>query len=150
MKITELQMDTHRLDEMYAFYTTTLGFDVLDVGTDFFAVQIGFTRLTFRKTSSDVTPFYHFAFNVPSNLLSDSMVWLAEKGILLLNSGGETLIDQGPFWNAHSCYFHDPAGNIAVFVARHSLTDSNSTVFAVAEVRGVSEMLFFNCKRILD
>ena len=70
MKISELQMDTHRLDEMYVFYATTLGFDVLDVGNDFFAVQIGFTRLTFRRTNSDVTSFYHYAFNVPSVLVS--------------------------------------------------------------------------------
>ncbi len=140
MKISELQMDTHGLDEMYAFYATTLGFDVLDVGNDFFAVQIGFTRLTFRRTNSDVTPFYHYAFNVPSNLLSDSMKWLAEKGIEFLTAGGESLIDQGTFWNAHSCYFHDPAGNIAEFIARHSLANSNSAVFSVTEVMGVSEI----------
>jgi len=117
MNISELQMDSHHLDEMYAFYATKLGFDVLGVGTDFFAVQIGFTRLTFRRATSDVTPFYHYAFNVPSNLLSDSMRWLSERDIQFLTADGEPLIDQGPFWNAHSCYFHDPAGNIAEFIA---------------------------------
>lgn len=140
MRISELQMETHRLDEMYAFYATTLGFDVLDVGTDFFAVQIGFTRLTFRRTNSNLTPFYHYAFNIPSNLLSDSMGWLTERGIQFLTADGESLMDQGPFWNAHSCYFHDPAGNIAEFIARHSLADSKSTAFSVTEVIGVSEI----------
>lgn len=140
MNISELQMDSHHLDEMYSFYATKLGFDVLGVGTDFFTVQIGFTRLTFRMATSDATPFYHYAFNVPSNLLSDSMRWLTERGIQFLTADGESLIDQGPFWNAHSCYFHDPAGNIAEFIARHSLPDSNSAVFSVAEVIGVSEI----------
>lgn len=85
-------------------------------------------------------PFYHYAINVPSNLLSDSMTWLTERGVEFLVEGGESLIDQGTFWNAHSCYFHDPAGNIAEFIARHSLADSNSTEFSVAEVMGVSEI----------
>jgi len=140
VKIFELQMDTHRLDEMYAFYATTLGFDVLDAGADFFTVQIGFTRLTFQRSYSDMTPFYHYAFNVPSNLLSDSMRWLAEKGVEFLTDDGESMIDQGTYWNAHSCYFHDPAGNIAEFIARHSLESSNSAVFSITEVIGVSEI----------
>lgn len=140
MKISELQMDTHRLEEMYAFYAKALGFDVLDAGTDSFTVQTGFTRLTFQRTDSDDKPFYHYAFNVPSNLLSDSMRWLAEKGVEFLTDDGESLIDQGAFWNAHSCYFHDPAGNIAEFIGRHSLADSNSVAFSVAEVVGVSEI----------
>lgn len=140
MKISELQMDTHRLDEMYVFYAKTLGFDVIEVSVDFFVVQTGFTRLKFRRTSSDVKPFYHYAFNVPSNLLSDSMIWLTERDIQFLIADGESLIDQGPSWNAHSCYFRDPAGNIAEFIARHSLVNSNSTGFSITEVMGVSEI----------
>lgn len=133
-------MDTHRLEEMYAFYVTTLGFRAIEAGTDFFTMQVGYTRLTFHSSHSDVNPFYHYAFNVPSNLLSDSMGWLAEKGVEFLTDDGKSLIDQGTYWNAHSCYFHDPAGNIAEFIARHSLENSNSTTFSFVEVTGVSEI----------
>ncbi|MCY0891911.1 MAG: hypothetical protein OWR52_00075 [Acidibacillus sp.] len=49
-------------------------------------------------------------------------------------------VDQGPFWNAHSCYFHDPSGNIAEFIARHTLPHSNSTTFSATAVTGVSEI----------
>lgn len=68
------------------------------------------------------------------------MSWLAENGVEFLTDDGKSVIEQGTFWNAHSCYFHDPAGNIAEFIARHSLEDSNSTVFSVGEVMGASEI----------
>ena len=106
-----------------------------------FTVQAGFTRFTFNKNRNLAKPFYHFAFNVPANLFSDSMSWLSERGVQFLPAGdGEILIDQGPRWNAHSCYFHDPAGNIAEFIARHRLPGTEAQQFSIEQVMGVSEI----------
>lgn len=141
MKITELKLETHCLQQMMDFYSNVLGFALLDTPKEAFTVQAGFTRFIFKKSRNLSRPFYHFAFNVPANLFSDSMSWLSARGVQFLSAGdGEILIDQGPRWNAHSCYFHDPAGNIAEFIARHRLPDTEAQQFSIEQVMGVSEI----------
>src|SRR5262249_55009325 len=43
-------------------------------------------------------------------------------------------------WNAHSCYFHDPAGNILEFIARHTLPNAAPGKFGVHDILSVSEI----------
>jgi len=139
MRISELELGTHRFEEMKDFYSNVLGFKLVTSHDGLFKVQTGSSALTFRG-ESDVQPFYHFAFNIPENLLSESMRWLAERGVEFLSTeDGEIEVDQGPKWNAHSCYFHDPAGNIVEFIARHDLKYTASE-FTVDEVLYISEI----------
>lgn len=141
MRIAELELETHCLEEMFEFYAQTLGFEILHRDSQAFVIHAGYTQLTFKEMSGETMPFYHFAFNVPSNLLPNSMDWLGQRGIpFLCAEDGDPLIEQGPHWNAHSCYFHDPAGNIAEFIGRRALPDSPATEFMIDKILGVSEI----------
>lgn len=141
MKITELMLETHCLKRMMDFYSNVLGFKLLDANEEAFTFQAGFTRFTFKRNRNLARPFYHFAFNVPANLFLDSVSWLSERGVQFLPAqDGEILIEQGSRWNAHSGYFHDPAGNIAEFIARHRLPGTETQQFSVDQVMGVSEI----------
>lgn len=141
VNITELQLETHRFREMMDFYANILRFRLVERDEGYFKVQAGASVLTFKGTSDDVQPFYHFAFNIPENSLSESIRWLADRGVEFLSTqDGEIEIDQGSKWNAHSCYFHDPAGNIVEFIARHDLDNASSGQFTVEDVLGISEI----------
>jgi len=141
MKINQLELGTQRLQEMKEFYLNLIGFKLIFADAGIFTVQAGASTLAFRASSDKIQPFYHFAFNIPTNLLPDSMRWLQARGVEFLSSeDGEVAIDQGPKWNAHSCYFHDPAGNIVEFIARHDLDNAQSLAFTVEDVLCISEI----------
>lgn len=87
VKIAELELETHRFQEMKDFYSNVLGFKLVATDERRFKVQTGASGLTFKGTSDDVQPFYHFAFNIPENSLSESIRWLADRGVEFLSWG---------------------------------------------------------------
>jgi len=144
MKITELRLQAHDLDAQRTFYTGVLGLPVVSqkgtqtAGT--LIMQAGSTRLSFEAAPTSAAP-YHFAFNIPRNRLPQAKQFLAAHALLLGESGKEVFHERR--WNADMVYFRDPAGNIAEFVARHTLAndapDTPST-FSSADILCVSEI----------
>jgi len=144
MEITELRLQTHNLDAQRAFYTAVLGLPVVSrKGTqtaDTLTLQAGGTRLTFEAAPSREAP-YHFAFNIPRNRLPQAKQFLAAHALLLGESGREVFHSHR--WNADMVYFRDPAGNIAEFVARHTLANDAPGApddFGGADILCVSEI----------
>lgn len=122
------------LDAQRDFYGRVLGLPELDGGT--FAA--GETHLDFRVAEPGTEPTYHLAFGVPSNLFSEAKEWVAERAELLhLDGDDEIFFD---FWNAHSCYFRDPAGSVLELIAHHEEPVERAAPFAAEHFVGVAEV----------
>lgn len=132
----EVEMMTGRLDEVKAFYTTSLEMALLEETEDSFTVKAGTSRLRFHRGVGD--PFYHFAFNIPENKLEEARAWLQGR-VELIEEEGDPLVFF-PHWNAHSLYFLDPAGNIVEWIGRHNLANRAEGPFTPADILCVSEI----------
>lgn len=102
--------------------------DVVGLGSDGEAMVAGWTTLRFVPRP-DAKPV-HMAFNVAEHRFADAKARLAERVALV---GDEYFFED---WNAHACYFRDPAGNLLEFIARHTLpTETDSLVpLCVSEI----------------
>ena len=134
-------LHTAALERLRCFYSETLAIPLLDAGADSFSLRIGASVLEFRRGDA---PPYHFAINIPSNLFDVARVWLAARVPLLrVPDGGDTMHWRA--WNAHACYFRDPAGNIGELIARHNLAGDGAPVDGTAfdpaiHLLGISEI----------
>lgn len=137
MIIKGLELYTNKIRELKKFYTETLELELIIENANYFSVRCGETEFTFRKSSGTNDPFYHFAFNIPENKLSEAKEWISSK-LKLIKLNGEDEFDFRS-WNAHSIYFYDPAGNILELIARHNLNNSSSADFSGKSILSVSE-----------
>ena len=138
MKIIELQLETHRLDELKKFYTKTLELPLLSESKKGFSFQAGLTKIKFSRASQWEEPFYHFAFNIPENQIEEAKRWLSSR-VQLIEKGGQDLF-YFESWNAVALYFYDPAGNIVEFIARHNLRNRSQAQFSGKSILSVSEI----------
>ncbi|MBM6996671.1 Glyoxalase-like domain protein [compost metagenome] len=138
MKFTEMTLWSGQLQETEAFYTEILGFALIEQGLEHFTIQAGTTLLTFRLAQENVSPFYHFALNIPENKFVEAKQWLAARVPLIREQGEDEVFFTS--WNAHAVYFEDPSGNIVEWIARHHLPSGISHDFTVDDIMGVSEI----------
>jgi catechol-2,3-dioxygenase len=82
---------------------------------------------------------YHFAFNIPTNQITEAKNWLERKGIKLLNFDNQDIIPF-PNWNAQAMYFLDTTGNIVEFIARQDLPPSSPAQFSAHSILSISEI----------
>ena len=138
MRIARLCLRTEQFAELRRFYGELLAIPLMDESADSFSLRIGASELAFQRGAA---PPYHFAFNVPGKRFAAAKSWLAARASLLpMPDGGDTM--RWRAWNAHACYFRDPAGNIGELIARHNLGDDGAAAgeFAAGELRGISEI----------
>ena len=139
MRIRRVCLQTEELADLRRFYGETLAIPLRDEGAAGFALALGTSELAFR--CGPASP-YHFAINVPGAGFAAARDWLAARTPLLpLPTGGTTMHWRA--WNAHACYFRDPAGNIGELIARHNLTEKPARPGAfdpAADLRGISEI----------
>ena len=125
-----LQAPASRFAEVATFYEEGLRLPLAGP----LAFQLGETELAFRPAGGD--PFYHFAFLVPGGRFAAALEW-AEARVAILPPGAFDF----DFWDAHACYFHDPAGNIVELIAHRGIAPSEKTgPFRPTELVGVSEV----------
>src|SRR6266851_6007468 len=137
--IVQLRLHTHRLADLRKFYHNVFDLPIKEEGKTSLTIQAGSTLLTFEQTEDkDSRPFYHFAFNIPENMLPKAKVWLTKR-TPLITRGTE---DEYHFreWNAHAVYFWDPAENIVEFIARHNLANAKEGEFKSEDVLSASEI----------
>ncbi len=103
-------------------------------------ITAGETKLIFEEITADENPFYHFAFNIPSNKLQQAFDWVKQKLDLLWLKDYDGFIADFVNWHAKSFYFKDPAGNILEMIARFDLNDIVDEPFSSRQIRNVSEM----------
>lgn len=138
MNIHALTLHARDLNAQHTLYAEVLGFPVLSATVGAVTFQIGHTRLTFQRDGNFRGP-YHFAFNIPENRLAQARAWLEDRVPLLADAAGETIFHFG-HWNADALYFRDADGNIAEFIARHTLPAAPGDSFGASDVLGVSEL----------
>src|SRR5690606_29509608 len=90
---------------------------------DRFTISVGDTAVTFIKAPLNQSPFYHFAFDIPSDQFEEAKTWTKGNVKLLKEQGEDEVYFEGI--DAKSIYFEDPAGNIAEFICR--LTDAKES-----------------------
>ena len=141
MLLQEIRLQTNRLFPVYHFYKNVLELRVTDDDDTQFTIHTGPSKLIFEKTKDPLSyPYYHFAFNIPSNRIQEAHDWLKARTGLLWIEDYESDIADFINWNAKSVYFLDPAGNIAELIARADLNDIINEPFSSKHIRNVSEI----------
>jgi catechol 2,3-dioxygenase-like lactoylglutathione lyase family enzyme len=138
VKIKEASLKTRDINSMKTFYTEILGMPLTKESEDKFQVLAGSSLLEFTSKNVEDEPFYHFAFDIPSNKFREAKKWVLSKVKLNLeDSEDEANFSYIP---AHSLYFYDPAGNIVEFISRHDTAEESEEVFTQKSILNISEM----------
>lgn len=135
MRIDELTLDASDLALLYEFYAGDLGLRVVRRQPASLVLQVGATRLGFRRASG--RPVYHFAFNVHPARFERARAALAAVTPLVHDADGEEVFDFRS-WNARACYAFDPAGNVLELIGRRDLAtrpmDEEAAWMSVSEI----------------
>ncbi|MGE7604613.1 VOC family protein [Peribacillus sp. NPDC097675] len=138
MLINKVKLASNSFAKTKAFYLNRLGATLLRETPDSFSIKIGASELSFTETNSGSKPFYHLAFNIPSNQFQEAKRWI--KALTPLNT--EDGDDEVYFShiNAHSLYFTDPNGNIVELIARHSISPESNEPFSMDSLLAIGEI----------
>ncbi|MEI2401241.1 hypothetical protein, partial [Paenibacillus phytohabitans] len=119
------------------FYVGLFGFPLLNEDKNSFRIEVGTSELEFTSENIKGTPFYHFAFNIPSNQFQEAKSWVKERVKLSMEDGDDEAYFS--FFSAHALYFNDPAGNIVEFISR-STSEKGTNPFSIESVLNISEI----------
>jgi hypothetical protein len=118
--------------------------EILELPTEYYGgnitVTAGRSTLIFEEADIGVNPYYHFAFNIPSNKFEEAFECIEKKVKLLWLDDYNGYIADFVNWNAKSFYFLDPAGNILELISRFGLNDIASEKFSSKLIRNISEI----------
>jgi catechol 2,3-dioxygenase-like lactoylglutathione lyase family enzyme len=154
MKILELELLSDDIFKTEVFYNEVLGLETLYKDSSSISFNAGSTKLTFRS-SVNVKPVYHFAFDVPNNKLLEAFDWIEKKTEIMYVIPPDKIADFYN-WNAKSFYFYDNNGNILEFIARNDLDNASqkpfdgSSILSVSEIGLVSENVVVQCDELFD
>ncbi|HEX5149940.1 MAG TPA: hypothetical protein VFW07_00750 [Parafilimonas sp.] len=140
MLLKEITLQTKDISFVYDFYHKVLELPVASRDSTGILIAAGKTKLIFEEVTGDTDPFYHFAFNIPSNKIEEALHWLRDRVQLLWMEDYKSYIADFTGWHALSVYFKDPAGNILEFIARSDLHDPAGEPFSSLQIRNVSEI----------
>lgn len=138
MKITHITLQTNNLQATLDFYTATLKLPILSQHANSITLQAGDTTLTFIAEEKKVE-VYHFAFNIPSNQLSNALVW-AKVHLNLIENYEGNLVTTFENWKSQSVYFTDNNGNLLEFIAREDIQVVVDEAFSPTQILTISEM----------
>jgi len=138
MKILELELLSDDILKTEVFYNEVLGLETMYKGDSSVSFNAGATKLTFRS-SKNVKPVYHFAFDVPNNKLLEAFDWIEKKTKIMYVIPPDKIADFYN-WNAKSFYFYDNNGNILEFIARNDLENASQKPFDGNSILSVSEI----------
>lgn len=141
MRFQRIELESHVPEELASFYEDILELPVASIASGC-AIIAGESVLEFRKAENESTPFYHFAFNIPENMLDRAMTWAEPKFPLLYHKKSKGPVVHFRSWNAHAVYFLDPAGNIVEFIAHHTMDNARSGAFSSSDILNVGEIGF--------
>jgi hypothetical protein len=139
LQIKELTLHTNNIAAIKDFYGSILSLDIISENPDTISFQAGNTQLNFKSNSECNNPFYHFAFNIPSNKIEEAKEWMNSKAELISISENNFTADFVN-WQAKSVYFLDTVGNIVEFIARLDLNNSSHEKFSSSQILNVSEI----------
>ncbi|MFD6441335.1 VOC family protein [Peribacillus sp. NPDC060186] len=138
MLINKVSLIASNIAEMKKFYVELLNAKLLDESHHGFTIKAGDSELVFTETKHGREPFYHFAFNIPSNQFQEAKQWIKGRTTLNTEDGDDEVYFS--HLNAHSLYFTDPAGNIVEFIARHSIAPESDVPFSMDSLLNIGEI----------
>lgn len=136
MKIRELTLYTDRIKEQKDFYRNLLDLRIINESDQEFSVQLKNSILKFVKNKAFLP--YHFAFTIPTDKISESLIWL-KKRLEIIKDGENEILDF-PNWNAQSIYFYDADKNILEFIMRKNLKNATVGDFTSNDILEISEI----------
>jgi hypothetical protein len=139
MLLKQLRLQTSQPSALFQFYSQLLELPV-KYENNSICITAGNSEIIFDTATTTGNPFYHFAFNIPSNKFGEAFEWIQNKVELLWLDDYKSYIADFKNWHAKSFYFTDRAGNIVEFIARFDLHDVNDEPFSAAHIRNVSEI----------
>jgi len=83
MILKELRLRTNHLSILYNFYKEVLELPTVYSNEKSITILAGTSKLIFEETSDIDNPFYHFAFNIPSNKFEEAFQWMNKRVELL-------------------------------------------------------------------
>jgi len=134
MYIKSLLIDSRNPDAQLQFYTQILGFNRVEE-TSMPGVEIGESTLAFRARLNH--PAYHFAFQIKTGHLEQTIDYLQSLNIPILLNKGEPITY---FENGRSIYFYDAYNNIAEFIERPLVAPKAIADFNPLEVVRINEI----------
>ncbi|MDR4889668.1 hypothetical protein RGU12_19425 [Fredinandcohnia sp. QZ13] len=137
MDIKLVYLQTDKINEMKRFYVDRFGFPLLKEDTKSFRIAVGSSELEFTSDNVKGNPYYHFAFNIPSNQFHEAKLWVKERVELNVEDGEDEAYFS--FFSAHALYFYDPAGNIVEFISRNT-SEERTKPFSIESVLNISEV----------
>ena len=140
MLLKEIQLQTNHLPALHHFYKDVLELNTVYSNKESIAITAGKSRLIFKEADANADPFYHFAFNIPSNKFEEAFEWMTRKVEPLWLDDYKGYIADFINWHAKSFYFLDPAGNILELISRFDLNDNAKDKFSSAHIRNISEI----------
>ena len=132
-----LSLRTAHFQATVDFYLEALGLPLLARGQGYAVLQAGATQLMWEEAESG-DPYYHFAFDIPCNRLTEAADWMSTRAELLTKDGNREFEFED--WKATSIYFHDPSGNIVEFIARRNLQNGIDLPFSSQQLLRISEI----------
>ena len=138
MDILEIELLTDNFAETTKFYSEVLGLEILCQDNISISFQVGHSVLVFTK-SENLSPKYHFAFNIPCNKIEEAILWTSTRTNLITIANNEIITDFDS-WNAHAIFFYDNNGNILEFIARHDLNNESEISFRHSSILSISEI----------
>lgn len=138
MEIKSMTLQTTKLTEMKDFYINKLGFTLTEENDTSFNFVVGSSELKFTSNGVTSNPYYHFAFNIPSNKFSEAKTWIKKRVTLNLEEGQ----DEANFTHlpARALYFDDPSGNVVEFISRQAMKTNQTESFSIKSVLNISEI----------
>ncbi len=140
MLLKEIRLKTKHLSELYKFYKDVLELNSSYIDEKSLKIIAGNSQLIFEETGNSENPFYHFAFNIPTNKFEEAFKYLNHKLDLLWLDDYKGYIADFVNWKAKSFYFQDPAGNILEMISRFELEDNVDEPFSSRHIRNISEI----------
>lgn len=140
MLLQEIKLHTKHLSRLHTFYKEVLELPVIYPDEKSISITAGRSHLIFTETNANLNPFYHFAFNLPSNKFEEAFQWLQNRTELLWLEDYKSYVADFVNWHARSVYFLDPAGNILELIARFDLNDPAGELFSSKQFLNISEI----------
>lgn len=142
MKLAHIQIQTNNIQKTIIFYTTVLGFSIVENNSKSVSIQAGDSILEFVE-DPQFNSIYHFAFNIPKNKLDEAIEWCKNK-LDLIFIEDQNVVTNFENWNANAVYFYDNNGNLLEFIARHDLNNSQNENFSSKSILNISEIGIVN------
>ena len=83
MLLKELRLRTNYLSILCNFYKEVLELPTVYSNEKSITILAGTSKLIFEETNDINNPFYHFAFNIPSNKFEEAFQWMKKRVELL-------------------------------------------------------------------